>query len=234
MIVSAHQPSYNPWLGYFHKILLSDVFVVMDDVQFEKNSFINRNRINHTPSGLMLTIPCSIKNYKFKKISEIEISSNHWIKKHLKSIYQAYNKAPQFNKIYPIIQESICLDTVIFSDFPKTLLHNIISYLNIRTKIIYASELNINSKKQEYIIDLTRKLNGDKFLFGKHGKDYVDIKLFNENKISALFQDYIHPRYNQFQDKDIFISNLGIIDLLMNYRADEVVQIILSNNIKKN
>ena len=113
-------------------------------------------------------------------------------------------------------------------------MHNIISYLNIRTKIIYASELNINSKKQEYIIDLTRKLNGDKFLFGKHGKDYVDIKLFNENKISALFQDYIHPRYNQFQDKDIFISNLGIIDLLMNYRADEVVQIILSNNIKKN
>jgi len=66
MIISAHQPAYNPWLGYFHKLLLCDVFVIMDDVQFEKNSFINRNKIFSKPEGTMLTIPCSMKNHTEK------------------------------------------------------------------------------------------------------------------------------------------------------------------------
>ena len=45
MIISIHQPAYLPWLGYFDKINKSDLFVFLDTVQFQKNSFQNRNMI---------------------------------------------------------------------------------------------------------------------------------------------------------------------------------------------
>jgi hypothetical protein len=100
MIVSAHQPAYNPWLGLLHKILLSDIFIVMDDVQFEKNSFINRNKILQNANEVMLTIPVKTKEYKNKQIREIEVLDNTWIIKHLKSIEQSYNKAKNFEVLF--------------------------------------------------------------------------------------------------------------------------------------
>ena len=51
MIVAAHQPHYLPWLGYLDKLAKADVFVVMDDLQYEAQNFQNRNRVklNHGP-----------------------------------------------------------------------------------------------------------------------------------------------------------------------------------------
>jgi hypothetical protein len=116
MIVSAHQPAYNPWLGYFHKLLLSDVFVIMDDVQFEKNSFINRNKIFQKPEGLMLTIPCNMKDYADKSIKEIEIFNDMWKKKHLRSLSQTYSKSPYFDKVFPIVEKALNLDSKLLID----------------------------------------------------------------------------------------------------------------------
>ena len=107
MIISAHQPAYNPWLGYFHKVLISDIFVIMDDVQFEKNSFINRNKIFQKPSGTMLTIPCSTKDYKDKSINEIETSNEIWKKKHIKTIQQTYAKSPFYKEVMPLIEDAL-------------------------------------------------------------------------------------------------------------------------------
>ena len=128
MIISAHQPAYNPWLGYFHKLLLSDVFVLMDDVQYEKNSFINRNKIYQKPDGLMLTIPCKMKNYKEKVIDEIEISDQQWQVKHLKSIAQVYSKAPFYNDVLPLIENVLTQNSDLLVDYTNKLFLNIVNY----------------------------------------------------------------------------------------------------------
>lgn len=54
IVVAGHQPNFFPWFGYFEKMLLADVFVFSDDVQYTKQNYVNRvryplgkNRIDH-------------------------------------------------------------------------------------------------------------------------------------------------------------------------------------------
>src|SRR5262245_59727696 len=98
-IVSAHQPGYIPWLGYFHKILLADKFVIMDDVQFEKNSFTNRNKVLANGAPVFLTIPVATKDYVNKQVREIEIADTRWKIKHLRTIEQSYKRSPFFGEV---------------------------------------------------------------------------------------------------------------------------------------
>jgi hypothetical protein len=98
MILSAHQPAYLPWLGYFDKIARADVFVYLDTVQFEKNSFINRNRIK-TPQGAQwLTIPVKMKDHLSATLRDTEIECvQPWGSKHLKTIRMNYSRAEFFD-----------------------------------------------------------------------------------------------------------------------------------------
>lgn len=231
MIISAHQPAYNPWLGYFHKLLISDIFVIMDDVQFEKNSFTNRNKIYCKPDGTMLTIPCNMKNHTEKSVKEMEIANDIWKIKHLKSIEQTYSKTPNFNNVFPIIEKTLTLNSNFLVDFTNQLLLDIINYIGIDTKIVFASALNIASKKLDYVIELTKKLDGDVFVFGKLGKDYADVNYLLENSITPIFQDYKHPIYRQKGTE--FIPYLGILDLLFYEKKENIIEIILKDNLKK-
>lgn len=232
MIVSAHQPAYNPWLGLLHKILLSDIFVVMDDVQFEKNSFINRNKILQNSNEIMLTIPVKTKEYKCKQIKEIEVLENTWKIKHLKSIEQSYKKAKNFEVLFNEIKKIYEVESKFLIDYTNAYLNFLIKYLNIDTKIVLASDLDIKSKKIDYVIELTKKVGGDIFIFGALGKDYANIEYLNKHNIKAYFQSYNHPQYTQLSNN--FHSFMGIIDLLFNVDRNLIIDKIVESNITKN
>ena len=106
MILSAHQPAYIPWAGYIHKIISSDLFIILDNVQYEKNSFINRNYllINNEPK--LITVPVELKSHLNTKINDIKISNTkQWGRKHLKAIQLNYKKSPFFNKHIDFFEE---------------------------------------------------------------------------------------------------------------------------------
>ena len=98
-IISIHQPTYLPWLGFFKKISSSDVFVFLDDVQYEKNGFQNRNKIRTDEGENWLTVPITGKFGTLLKDIQIDNSSN-WSKKHSKSIVQNYTKAKYFHEYW--------------------------------------------------------------------------------------------------------------------------------------
>lgn len=229
-IISAHQPAFFPWLGLFHKILLCDEFVVMDDVQFEKNSFINRNKIKQGNTDTWLTIPVITKDYKNKRIKDIEIANDIWKVKHLKTIEQLFSKSPYFNEIKPIIDEIYALQSRYLVDYTNLMLVKIIEYLKINTKVTFASDLSIQSKKLDYVIELTKKTSGNVFVFGALGKDYADKEILLQNRITPYFQDYSHPQYKQLGAE--FIPYMSILDLLFNHGTDSL-EIIGKGNITK-
>lgn len=231
MIISAHQPAYNPWLGFIHKILISDIFVIMDDVQFEKNSFINRNKILQKNNEVMLTIPVKTKNYQSKALKEIEVLNNKWQIKHLKSIEQSYRKFKYFDKIFDKIKLIYQLDSPYLISYTNEYLKFILEYLEIDTKVVFASELNIVSKKLDYVCELTNKLNGDIFVFGRQGKEYADLEYLKSKNVIPYFQNYNHPSYKQLGDE--FHPYMGILDLLFREDKNDIKDIILNNNIKK-
>ena len=215
MILTAHQPSYLPWLGLFNKIALADEFVLLDQVQYQPEEFNNRNRIK-TPQGpKWLSVPVLRRGYLNKKICDIEINNKvPWARKHWKTLKQAYGKAPYFNNYAPYLENLYSDEWTKLVDLDETILKWLLETLGISVKWHKSSEYSFSGRKQNLILEICEKLGADTFIFGALGKDYVDIDMFQRAGISVLFQEYKHPQYPQIYGD--FLPNLSVIDLLFN------------------
>jgi len=109
MIVSINQLTYLPWLGYYDRIAASDLHIILDHVQFEKNSMTNRNKVRTSEGWTWLTVPVLSKG-KFGdlEITKLGISENtKWQKKHWNTIKGSYSKAPFFKSIQVFLRLSM-------------------------------------------------------------------------------------------------------------------------------
>ena len=225
MILTAHQPTYLPWLGLFHKIGLADTFCVLDTVQYEKNSFINRNKIKTSNGSLWLSVPVETKNHFETKIYDLRIAERQWSRKHFKSIEHAYKKAPFYDDYISQLGEVLLGQKYIFlKDLNYELMKFFLKELKIETAVVFASDYNFVGKKSDLIIDMCKKLGATNFIFGSQGRDYVDYNLFQDTQIEISFQNYVHPEYPQLYNK--FEPYMSIVDLLFNVgrNAREVIK----------
>lgn len=216
MIVAIHQPNFIPWLGFFYKWSLADVYVLLDDVQFSKNSFINRNRIK-TPQGKQwLTIPVVQKKRFGQKICETKIIENdRWKRKILGSIKANYSKARFFNEYYDELEEVFFEAGNMLVELNIMLLDWIESELMINTPKIYSSKIEKSSgTSTERLVSICKQLGADEYLSGFGGSKYQDEKLFNASGIHLKSYNFKHPVYPQLWGD--FIPNLSILDLLFN------------------
>ncbi len=226
MIVSIHQPAYLPWLGYFHKILLSDVFVFLDTVQMEKNGFVNRNRVR-TASGVQwLTVPLLMKGHTEKSIGEMKINrADSWKRKHLATIEQAYGKRPHYGLYADDIRGFIEGADESLSDFLLKMLRYFLDAAKMgEVKVVRASELKPEGSRAELLADICKKAGGDTYLSGPMGKTYLDREPFKEAGIEVMFQEFQHPEYDQgYKD---FAPNMGIADALFNCGGDAIAAML--------
>ena len=217
--ISIHQPNYLPWIGFFSKIKNSDFFVILDDVEYSKNSVINRNKIRTKDSWCYVTIPLE-KKYQSSLINEVNLPADRkWQKKHWISIESNYKKADFF--------DSYC-------DFFKNLYKQNYDYLwEINEKIIYylLEQFNIDIEIQKSSeIEKYPELQGSKllaaicntysdygeitYLSGQGGKNYMDLNDFKNFGINVEFLEFNHPMYKQRYEG--FVPYMSAIDLLFN------------------
>ena len=233
MILTAHQPAYLPWLGFFHKLLISDVFIILDNVQYQKNYFTNRNKIK-TAQGrsTWLTIPILTAGHFEKTIENMEIDNkSRWRKKHWNSIDVHYKKAPFFYVYRDYFEALYNREWINLIDILNETLRFFIKELGIKTKIYFQSELGFKEKKQDLILEMCNYFDSDIFVFGRDGSRYADVDYFKQQKRNIYFQDYNHPIYSQLYND--FIPNLSIVDLLFNVGAEAAVDIIIGKNDSK-
>ncbi len=231
-VITIHQPAYLPWLGYFHKIILSDVFLFLDTVQFEKNSFTNRNKILTKNGPIWLTVPVGIKNHTGKILCDMEISSDDkWKNKHLRSIELNYSQSPYFNIFFPDIKRHILSAKFSFCDFIYAMTEYFLKVLKINTQILRSSSLPIGGVKQELIKNLCSYIQADIYISGALGKNYLDVASFRKKGIKVVFQNYNHPRYQQVYTG--FQEGMCILDLLFNVGENKAKSIIMADNITK-
>jgi hypothetical protein len=232
MILTAHQPAYLPWLGYFHKIALADQFILLDSVQFEKNSFTNRNKIKTSNGPAWLTIPVEMKGHLDKRIVDIQMDAKSpWKKKHWTSLLMNYKKSPYFSRYEAFFESYYKTETNNLSDFISASSNFFFQELNIQLPGKKLSEMNIESKKQDLIIDLCKSTEANAFIFGSQGKEYADQELFKSNGINICFQEYKHPIYPQLWGA--FEPFMGIVDALFNLGPERTKEIIFEGNISK-
>jgi hypothetical protein len=221
-IVTGHQPEFLPWAGYFNKIIQSDVFIIVDDVQYKKRTFENRNKIrsNNDKGHVFITIPVE-KCGSFPRINEVYAVDNNWRDIMLKSLYLSYSKSPYFDEVEALIKECLYSSDKLVT-INVCLIKKILKYLAIKRKVLIQSELNISAKNgTELIVNLARyDCCNNIYLSGPHGRDYLDFDHLERVNQKIVFSDFIHPEYNQMHYG--FISHMSIVDLLFNYGKKSV------------
>lgn len=219
MILSAHQPCYLPYLGFWNKVYNADLFVLLDSVQFEKGSYINCVQIKTAQGPHWLTIPVASDSYKHK-IHEVNASDATWGYKHAIKVYDAYHKAEHYQPPKQIAQGVRLLDDALTANIGE--LQRIFKWT---TPIVLQSWLDVEGTKQDLIINLCKHYNADAFLFGAKGRDYVDVEYFKSQGIEPLFQDFKCIEYPQ-QWGGGFVPGLSVIDALFNVGPEKTLDLI--------
>jgi hypothetical protein len=217
MLVAIHQPQFLPWLGYFDKIRQSDVFILLDNVQFKKNEWQNRNRIRTDQGAQWLTVP--VKHNFGQNINEVIINNNmDWRRRHLKAIEQHYRKSPHFDKYFMLFEELYAKEWISLEELNSFIILEIVKILEIDTKIVKSSEIKTTGKSTDRLIELCEYFKASSYLSGIDGKKYMDFDQFKRHNIKVVTQDYQHPVYNQLYTRsdEEFVSHLSILDLLFN------------------
>lgn len=217
MIVSINQPAYLPWLGYFHRIAVSDHHVVLDHVQFEKNSFTNRNKVRTASGWNWLTVPVKTKgSFGDLGISQLEINNQtNWARKHWATMQQNYAKAPFFKKHADFFESVYQQEWSKLNDLCRTLTDYLLMAFDIKTPLSYSSALNPVGAKDDLVLNLCQEYEATTYLSGSLGRQYLDGGKFKQAGIEIVYQDYHHPSYPQVYD-DAFEPYMGAIDLLFN------------------
>ena len=216
MIVSIHQPNYIPWLGFFHKLLLSDTYVVFDDVQFPRGKdYANRNKIK-TNNGKMWLTASVLGKKNLKPWNQIEINNNGWKEKHLNNIESFYKKSPYFKSYFIFLKRIYETNHNLLIDFNLDLIIFFIGCLNKECNIILSSDIKTQLTGLDKIMYILKNQNATKYISGdgEGSKRYIDEQLFKDNNIELIWQNYKHPTYNQLHGD--FIPYLSILDLLFN------------------
>ncbi|MEW6096799.1 MAG: WbqC family protein [bacterium] len=227
MIVGIHQPEHLPWLGFWNKLYKSDLFVLLDNTQFRKNYFQNRNRIRTANGWTWITVPVLTKDKTTQQINEVKINNVtdiKWQKKHWKTIEQNYLKSPYFNEYREIFYKFYLNKWTKLADLNINFIYTIKEILGIKTEIVVGSSLeDVRGERSDLLLDICKKVGATTYLSGRFGKDYLEVSKFRKENINVVFQEFNHPVYSQVFKP--FIPEMSIIDLIFN-EGDKSVAIL--------
>jgi len=228
LIVAVHQPQYLPWIGYFDKMSRADVFCYLNDVQYKKNEWQNRNRIKTAQNWQWLTVPV---RYHFpEKINEVKINNTiRWNKKHLQALITNYSRAPYFDAYISIFEDIFSKEWELISELNIHLIERLKDALQMQEKrTVISSELNLREEPTDRLIDICKTLGADTYLAGQGAAAYMDIVRFEKNGLKVIVQNFKDPVYPQlFKD---FQSHLSVVDLLFNCGPESLGIISAANS----
>jgi hypothetical protein len=216
MIASINQPAYLPWLGYFHRVAISDLHIVLDDVQFEKNSFSNRNKVRTRDGWCWLTVPVKSKG-KFGDLAlnRIEIDANqNWAAKHWATLRQSYARAAHFAAHQPALEAFYGRTWERLADLTREMTAYQLDAFGIRTPLKFSSELEVEGAKDELVLNLCKSVGATTYISGPLGRNYLRPEIFEEAGIAVVYHDYQHPTYTQAHPG--FEPGMAALDLLLN------------------
>lgn len=212
MRVSIHQPNYLPWLGFFDKINKSDIFVILDDVQYPGNKITSRNIIRNGQGTQYLSIPIMGRR---KLICDVLIdNSKSWSKQHLDALYYNYHTTPGWEIYSEELKFIYNKKWNRLIDLNLELINFICNKLNISSDFVLTSSLKRDfGKKNQRILNICKYLKADIFLSGSGAENYLDVASFNRNNIQVIFQNYSVPSYKQNPDG----TYMSAIDFLLEH-----------------
>jgi hypothetical protein len=214
-MMAAHQPNFLPFLGFVDKALRTDVFVLLDGVQYTKNSFINRNRIRVPGGDQWLTVPVKRMPHRCR-IDEVAVSGQEWRIRLWKTVAQNYRRSAMWSRYYPDVER-------LFMEYDDDMLIDInIRWLAWLLKefgsscmlVLQSSYGESGLRGSEMLADLCVKTGCSRYLSGSGAKSYMVEDAFTDRGVEVEYQDFKHPVYRQVYSP--FIPNMSSLDALFN------------------
>ncbi|OGO27356.1 MAG: hypothetical protein A2W33_08100 [Chloroflexi bacterium RBG_16_52_11] len=210
------QPSYIPWRGYFHQVQKAELFVFYDDVQYDKRSWRNRNRIKTASSTRWLSIPVHSRGAQTEHIpiNQIRICwDTPWNVEHWKTIEHAYRKAPYFEVLAPEIYGFYHLHYELLADFTTEFTQALARMLGItHTHFIRSSTLAVEGQKTDRLINILKQVGATHYISGPAARDYIEEDKFKSAGISLEYMEYHYQEYPQLYPP--YDPQVSILDLL--------------------
>jgi WbqC-like protein family len=216
VIVSAHQPNFAPWLGFFDKAWHSDVLVLLDTVQFIKRGYQNRARIKAAGGPQWLTVPVITKGRYDQPTRDVEIDETaRWRAVHLRTMQSALARAPHRDALFELVEPIYARDDVHrLVDLNVALIRAVAQRLGLPARLVLASELQVDGSSTRLMLNVTRAVGGQVYLSGPTGRKYLEPELFAEAGVSLRYHEFETPRYPQQHGE--FVPGLSCFDYLAN------------------
>ena len=212
--VCLHQPNFIPWTKLLAKIAASDVYVAYDSVQFTRTEYHNRQRLRARRGPILLTVP--VRHAKHRQLLwEVELDpAEKWRSHHLRVIEQEYHGAPFFTDIFPLVRDVYHQPHSTLVSFNLDLISTFLTYLQISTRIVRATDLPHHGDNTDRLIQLTAAVGGREHITStwQTERKYIDWHRVAAAGLTIRPQHYVHPTYQQqFQP---FEPHLGALDLM--------------------
>lgn len=220
--VVIHQPDFIPYLGFFHRFLSADLYLVLDHVQFvngTSRAWTHRDKIK-TPKGAQWLSVSVQKVPRDTPINQVELSDAvDWRSANLRLLEANYCQAPFYEEIMPSLRSLYAEPARTLVDFNLSSIRMLMTLLDVERPMLLSSSLAPQGARNELLVDLLRKVGADQYLSGVGARDYMDESLFAAAGIKVLWQDFRHPVYPQlFGDFEPYLS---AIDVLFNCGVEE-------------
>ena len=219
--IAPHQPAYIPWLGYLARFLEADIFVYMDDAQFEDGGWQNRNYILSGEGPIRLTVPVRKSGRFAQPINETAIHGTDWRDRHLRSLAQAYGREPYWPIVRDLVMEPVLLNRGIgnLADLNICFLEAVVDYLGISVLQTRTSDLATSCKKAELLDEVAALLEATSVVVGAGAPAYLGALPQFRNGVEFRISNFRHPAYPQTKHS-FFVANLSCIDLLVREDSD--------------
>lgn len=217
--VGIHQPNYIPWLGYFYKMSLSDVFVFLDDVKFPTRSFVNRNRVCINDDAKWLTIP--LKRGFDTTIKDAFPDGEAWSTKHLRSIELSYRKAPFFDDYYEAFGQTLRANAAgSLAGLNARLIKLMAGWLDLGCVTCTSSAIETHGVADERLVELVRAVGGNIYISGAGGANYQSEATYNAAGIELQYSNFAVEPYKQMTAT--FLPGLSALDAFFNIGGDAI------------
>ena len=227
-IVAIHQPQYLPWLPYCDKADSCDIFVYLDNVQYQKNGLQNRNQIKTAQGAHWLTVPVHVS--LGQTIHEVRIANPHWQKKHSRTLEQNYARTAGYKRLMEGLRSVMNQPFEYLVDLNIAVTDWMFAQLGISCKYLRASDLDVSGEKDDLLLDICKTVGATVYFSGQGAKDYQDEPKFRQNGIELRYQHYHNQPYHQCFPEIGFVANLSALDLILNI-GDEARAVMLAGRI---
>jgi hypothetical protein len=227
--IAIMQPYFFPYIGYFQLIHSVDEFVIYDNIQFTKKGWINRNRILVNGKDDYISLPVK-KDSDYLNVNQ-RFLSDTWLvdrKKMLNRVTESYRNAPHFKQIYPLFEKCLNVEKMNLFDFLYFSLKEVLSFIEVPTKIIVSSSIDIDHhlKFEQKVLAICKAQNATTYINPIGGIELYSKERFELNEITLQFQKSNLINYTQLKNE--FVPWLSILDILM-FNSKESVRSFLND-----